>query len=209
MDKGETIGFQRYPELKNQPIKIHMAGWTSDTYKLQNAGWQVSVEEQRDHANYSMRMRVALKHPQLKVYCITGHVHYDDGDKHWMMHYAKASLELHVVSIACDIQVIAVPDYFSNFRPVDARPVYEARDIMGHNYRSIEDFKIFRPLPPEKQIIVPQATVGELLSQIEKIQEPYQEILREEKRAAMRKFKREANESELVTNIVAEVATIG
>ena len=195
-----TVKIRRYPELKNQPVKIHMAGWTSDTYTLQRHGWQVSVEEMMDPSHFTMRVRVALKHPTLKLYCVSDSSHYDRGDQKWMESYDRPAIELQVKHIACDIRVLNLPDNFSNFRPIDATPLYDGK--------SIEDFKIFKPLPPDKNIIVPQKTVGELLAKIHEIQEPYQELLREEKRTAMKKFNKEVNEYDLATNIVAQVATL-
>lgn len=203
---GGDITVRHYPELKNQPVKIYMAGWESDTFKLQNAGWQVSVEEMDDPSSFSRKIRVALKHPHLKLYCLTDSNHYDHGDEEWMKHYGRPTIELTVRSIACDMQVMVMPDDFSMFQPVDARPSFDSS--VRDNYRNIEEFKIFRPLAPEKQIIIPNESVGELLSKIEGMQEPYQEQLREEKRTAMRKFQREVNEHELATNIVAQVAVI-
>jgi hypothetical protein len=205
MLRDSDIMGRGYPDLKNQPVKIHMAGWESDTFKLQNAGWQISVEEMDDPSNFCRRIRVAMKHPHLKLYCVTDHNRYDHGDEEWMKHYGRPTIELTVRSIACDMQVLHVPDDFTNFQPVDARPIYEHSQ---GDYRSIEEFKIFRPLAPEKQIIIPNESVAELLSKIEGMQEPYQEQLREEKRAAMRKFQREVNEHDLATNIVAQVAVI-
>ncbi len=204
LQHGDTIKFQRYPQLKNQPITIHMAGWESNTHKLQKAGWQVSVEECRDEKAYGMRLRVALKHPGLKLYCITNSIVYDHGDEEWMKHYGKPAMELSVMHLACDMEVITIAGSFSNFRPVNAEPIYSTHTTR----QGIEDFKIFQPLPPEKQIIVPQESVGELLTRIEEIQEPYQELLREEKRVAMRKFGREGKDYALATNVIAQVATI-
>jgi hypothetical protein len=184
--------------LLNRPVKIRMLGWESDTHKLQRAGWQISVEELRMEASYRDTIRVALKHPVAKVYCITNHVDIDFASAH-----LESFIVLDVVQLACDIQVKVIPDDFSHFRPVDAEPVY-----VDAEYRNIESFKIFKPLAKEKEIIIPQESVGDLLQKIQLLQEPYQEEMREAKRAAMRKFNREVNDYQLGTNIVAQVATL-
>jgi hypothetical protein len=196
-----------YPELINRPVKIHMAGWESDTFRLQKAGWQVSVEEMVD--DYTLR--IALKHPGLKLYAITNRT--DCRHLRMIVHDPAGGnpfdvFELHVEHLACEIRVInyATHDNFANFRPIDATPRFEMDTHTKE--RSLDDFKIFRALPKEKEIIIKPESVGELLAKIQSMQDPFQEELREKRRKEFRKMEREVEDYELGTNIVAQVATL-
>ncbi len=199
-----------YPDyqyiMRNMPVKIRMAGWEADTHTLQRCGWQVAVEEMRMEQYMRDSLRIALKHPKLKLYCLTNTVDVDLMNRQVRRELMGSEIVLDVEHIACDINVVNIPTDFAHFRPINAEPVVEKIHTMEH--RSIESFKIFKPLPEEKEIIVPKESVNELLQKIQSLQEPYQEEMREEKRIAMRKFNREVNEYELSTNIVAQVATL-
>jgi hypothetical protein len=96
---------------------------------------------------------------------------------------------------------------FDMFRPIDAKPSYE--DTAMVRERSLDDFKIFRALPKEKELIIKPESVGELLDKIRSMQDPFQAEYREKKRKEFRKLERDlVNDYELGTNIVAQVATL-
>jgi hypothetical protein len=201
-----SVAVSRYIEngqfyISNRPVRIRMAGWESDTQMLQRNGWEVSVEEHQDPSRFRHQMRVALHHPKLKLYCVTNSMDMEFRDSDIM---GQTYTCLEVQTIACEILSVNVPIDFSTFTPVDAETMQcEARES-----KHIREFKIFRPLEKEKEIIIPKESVSELLAKIHSMQEPDQEILREGKRAAMRKLNRDVNDYQLGTNIVAQIATL-
>lgn len=201
--------YDNFPRLLNQPVRIHMAGWTSDTYKLQRNGWQISVEESHAIHRMDIVLRMALKHPELKLYGLTNPQIIDDAVFQYEVDFER-NIELHVGCMATEIRVrreITVGD-FSMFRPIDAKPHYEDTATAMVQERSLDDFKIFRALPQQEEIIIKPESVGELLDKIRSMQDPFQAEFREKKRKELRKFNREVNDYELGTNIVAQVATL-
>lgn len=118
-------------------------------------------------------------------------------------HHSGLEVAIERIS-AGDLQVVTMAGAMpamSAFNPVDAEPRLLLTEV-----RSIEDFKIFRPLAKKKEIIVPRESVSELLERIHQLQDPKQAELREKRRKEFRKFNREVNEYELATDIVAQIA---
>lgn len=180
-------------------MKVHMVGFESDTFRLQRCGWQISAEE--DYASYTFR--IAIKHPGLKLYGISNKVDHRMMERDLL--HRDSGLEVAIERISTgDLQIIthvgAMP-VMSEFNPVDAEP-----RLMFTEPRSISDFKIFRPLAKEKEIIVPRESVGELLERINSLQDPKQAEIRQKRQKEVRKFNREVNEYELATDIVAQIA---
>lgn len=176
-----------------------MAGFESDTFRLQRSGWQISAEE--DHYNYSLR--IAIKHPELKLYGISNVIAHRMFERD--LRGRDSGLEVLIERISAgDLQIVTTVGPMQSwemFNPVDAEP-----RLILTEARSIEDFKIFRPLAKEKEIIVPKESVSELLERIHQLQDPKQTEIREKKRKEFRKFNREVNEYNLATNIVAQIA---
>jgi hypothetical protein len=101
---------------------------------------------------------------------------------------------------------VKAPD-MSGFVPVDARPSVTMQEQVH-----IDDFRIFRPLAQQSQIIVPEQNVDELLAKIHELQSPEQDRIREDKQKRLRrelhKCNQDANSYDISTNIVAQVATL-
>jgi hypothetical protein len=198
------------PRIENRLVKISFAGWESDTYKLQQQGWQLSVNEDPE----SRYMQIAMKHPALKMYGLTQRIDYHGmADLEGMDMYSGISLKIARMEteMMIDQPMMAIgearaPD-MRGFVPVDARPVVTMR---GRTH--IDDFRIFRPLEQHTQIIVPEQNVDELLAKIHELQDPEQERIREDKRKRinreMYKFNKEVNNYNVSTKIVAQVATL-
>lgn len=181
----------------NSPIvKVHWAGWESDTLRLQQAGWQLSMEE-----DVCRRVaRLALKHPHFKMYGLSEMV---DINRSNPMNPYHQEMRLVMRQMASEL-VVRLMDNFSKFQAIDAEPLFIQEEI-----RSIEDCRIFRPIrQAEQQIIVPKHSVPELLDQILKLQDPKQYEIREKKRKEIRRFMREATDIEagqLDERLLAEV----
>ncbi len=199
---ASSIRFANFPRLMNQPIRILWAGFETDTLKLQRSGWQLAAEE--CHERYSIR--IAMKHPELKLYGITQEFERDRiGSDRYMQ---DQSMLLHMQYIGHDIKEMSMTNRFGfdNFQPINAEPIYGMYD--APTSRSIDDFKLFKPLGKEKEIIVPSESVSELLDRIHKLQKPKQDEIKKRRSMEMRRLNKDANEYELETELVAQISTL-
>jgi len=158
----------------SEPAEVWWAGFRSDTYRLQQEGWQIAAEEDvmRDS------IRLLLKHRDMKLYALTA----AEGYRFRAQQYERQQLVFQVVMAAPHFQVQQVGSVdFAAFREIDAKPqVLHAPAI-----RSIEDFRIFAtPLVRTEEIIVEPQTVSAMLEQIRKMQAPEQARIRAQQRLA-------------------------
>ncbi len=197
------------PRIENRLVNLNFCGWESNTYRLQQQGWQISVSERAD----SMCIQMALKHPGLNMYGLTEKLDYHRmGEMEDMQRHSGIALQ--IIRMETDMQIqqpmmmmqeVVAPD-MSGFVPVDARP-----SVVFKEKTHIDDFRIFRPLAQHKQIIVPEQSVSELMARIHEMQSPEQDRIREEKQKRLRrelhKANVDANSFDINTNIVAQIVT--
>jgi hypothetical protein len=190
------------PRLMNQPIKILWAGFETDTLRLQRQGWQLAVEE----CHSDLTIRIAMKHPMLKLYAVTDK--YERRGFGFDTYHQDGHMVLNIRYLGPEIKEYAMPGEhtFLNFRPINAEPLYEmCRSPEG---RSIDDFNLFKPLSKEKEIVIPNENVTELLERIQKLQKPKQDEIRKRKSMEIRRFNKDVNEYELETELVAQISTL-
>lgn len=159
--------------LLSAPIEIYWGGWAATTTQLQQAGWEISAEQEIEYATLTL----ALRHRDFKVYALTERIPLD-----YFRHASSSippALRLRVRYMANNLQLnIVQSDGFEKFAPVDAYP-----QMVNRQAKSIEDFKIFAtPLVRTEEIIVDPPRVEELLEQIKKMQAPGQAEVRERTR---------------------------
>lgn len=160
-----------YPEITQRllsaPLKLEWAGWETDTYKLQQAGWSLNANQ--DYAE--RRMRIAMEHKGVQMRAITYGVDYE-----YMMNTYGASgmrppvyptLPVHMMGRDVIIHEHGSIDW-TNYKPIDATPNYVTQRIS-----KLEDLVHFAaPLVRTKEIIIPQESVSELLDRILQMQQP-------------------------------------
>lgn len=157
------------------PHRIHFCGWQSTLPALQQAGWEISAEQ--DFMRNAVRL--ALRHRDLQVRAITAPVEYLflAGDVGYGRH-----LEFRIVHMASDMTVL-IHDDLSMFRPIDAMPQFTTAER-----KSIDDFGIFAtPLARTEEIIVEPETVMSLLEKIKGMQSPEQAAIRGRNRSRDRR----------------------
>jgi hypothetical protein len=142
------------------PVTLNMAGWTSDTYRLQQAGWSLSADQDMR----TMTMQMAMRHEQMGLYGVSARLawEYLRDDPQFLR-----NVELPVRWVGRDIivQMMGTPDF--NFQPIDAIPQLRSQR------KRLEDFVHFAPaLARTNQIIVPEESVEELMDRILKLQQP-------------------------------------
>lgn len=148
--------------LLSRPIEVHWAGWQTNTLKLQQAGWKLSVEERP----YDGLMRMCIKHDQLGMIGQTNNLDYSylrsGADQWgtlpiWQMRHLGGRIEIHS------------PAPLSwDFKPIDAMPQFAQSSAM-----SLEDLVHFAPAPliRTSALVLPEATVDDLLKEILERQE--------------------------------------
>lgn len=160
--------------ILSRPVRLHWAGWETNTLRLQQAGWQLSAEQ--DIASDSMRL--AIRHEASRVYGLTARVPW-----HYMheLDRFQGVPDLPIQHIASRYEIVTheMPSLNAGFRPIDAMPQFtQARRV------SLDDFAHFAaPLARTEQIIVPDEDVTALMDRILKLQDPARmERVREEVR---------------------------
>jgi hypothetical protein len=167
------------PRLLSRPLRVHWAGWETNTYHLQKSGWQLSAR-QEIRGN---RIQMALQHSGLRIQGLTAVIPYE---------YERA-LDMrereYVDSIVLNVQQMLGETVMvhiagdSIWAPIDAEPRYTQTKI-----ERLEDLAHFAgPLIRTNEIIIPEESVPDLLERILKLQQParterIKEDLRGEKR---------------------------
>jgi hypothetical protein len=158
--------------LYSIPVPIVWAGFETDTYKLQQAGWSISAA-QNIH-NYTMQIAICHKQGGMRGLSMELPWEYMQ-EPDW--HRAKFPvIHMRMISEKVYIERIAgAADGFDYFAPIDAVP-----RMMEFERKSLDDFVHFAPLRA-KGILLPEASVPELMDQILKLQQPMREreILRD------------------------------
>lgn len=157
----------------SQPAEVWWAGFRSDTLRLQQQGWELAAEEDVQYG----RIRLLLRHQDMRLYAFTNEVMFDYYRQH--EHHGRP-LVFQVVAASPKFEVRHIPDLrpgdWDKFRQIDAMPQYVESEI-----KCLDDFKIFAaPLARTEEIIVEPQTVSTLLEQIRKMQSPEQARIRRE-----------------------------
>ena len=127
-------------EFTHSPIcKVIFAGFESDTYTLQKAGWQIACNRMADRDS----LYIIMHHPKANLNCMSNEVD--------ISHiYSQAQLNgiiftIQAVNVVYQIfnQPFSMPSasFFNDFVPVDVDPFY--REIA---HVSLKDFDIFLPI---------------------------------------------------------------
>jgi hypothetical protein len=161
--------------LYSKPVQLHWAGFETDTYKLQQQGWELSAEQEL----YDRTMRIALRHQQAGMYGISEKIDWDyfheDQSIYSGFQRPTPKVPIRMMSKNIMVEVMYGKSTDFSFQPIDARPQY-----METTRMDISDLVHFAPLRA-KGILLPEASVPELMDQILKLQQPMREreILRD------------------------------
>jgi len=167
--------------------EVYWAGWRSDTYSLQKAGWQIAMQEIHTRFQYQF----AFSHPQYQFWGLSEPI-----EAREVMRFQQDGCQgrrkmpmIIIYHMASDIQ-LEVETMNTQFVPIDATP-----NIIKVEIISMADMNIFRTIGNDvKEILVPKPNVASLLNQIIESQAPYQKELREKKRQNYHKFQSQIDE---------------
>lgn len=158
----------------SKPFRLHWAGWETDSVQLQQAGWQLSAEQDYNRDT----IRILFRHNDFKIYGLTK-VDRFDYQRFWMdQSFERMGSPTLEVRFMCAELRVNINDNLAAFVAVDAYPQYVEREI-----KKIEDFGIFAtPLIRTEEIIVDPNNVAAMLKRIKEIQAPIQTVIRESNR---------------------------
>lgn len=162
----------RDERILSRPVRLHWAGWETDTVRLQQNGWQLSAEQDV----YRNEMRLAIKHESARVYGISSRVPWEYMAE--LQHFQGVPT-LPMQYMAARAEIIHHETGPLAFAPIDAMPqIATARRV------HMDDFAHFAaPLARTQQIIIPDEDVTALMDRILKLQDPARmERIREEVR---------------------------
>jgi len=160
------------PRILSQPCEVRWAGFKSNTFALQQAGWGIAVEQDFVDA----RIRLLINNADWNLSAFSDFSSHD----FYMGRHDETSMRPSFTIRHCSprIQVTRVMDDFTKFKQIDAMPQFTNAVV-----ESIEDLGIFAvPMTRTDEIIVEPADVYTLLEQIKKMQSPEQAEIRERNR---------------------------
>lgn len=149
--------YNQGPRILSRPTKVFWDGWESDTYRLQEYGWQFSVEQDIQRR----KMYVAMHNQK---YPLSGMSDRMDCDyyEHAFNNQAR-QLEIQM-RISNNMRVEHIPmrvdSSFSSFNPVDMVPRYDFSVSSG----KLEDLVYFQLLNKDtKEIFLEKASMEDIL----------------------------------------------
>jgi len=150
--------------LMSQPVRVRMAGWESDTYHLQGAGWELSADQDVSRGT----MRLALHHKEMGITALSAVV-----DWRYEVHSHNFRAELPIVHVehfgrSRTIMVHGMGGGLpmAAFQPIDAVPSFTTVEP-----QCLEDLVHFASFE-QKRVILPAETVDDLMRRILDLQEP-------------------------------------
>lgn len=149
-----------YPDkyLASQPWKLHFAGWETDTFRLQQNGWQLSAVQDPCYD----AIQIAFQHPEYRIRGISSKIAHYDARSHMGfggLRDGPRYMEAHAQLASDFITHTATVAPFASFKPIDAEPqLMDTRQMMSQNM-------VFAPnLARTQEIIVPEHSVDDLLN---------------------------------------------
>jgi len=161
------------PDILSQPLRLRWNGWESNTYELQNNGWELSANQDIR----SNRMAIAIRHKQLNVRGLSDFVDFNFFRRYDS--YNAIKYPVFGCQLASDL-IIQIPNnvetYTQEFNPIDARPMYRKTES-----RHLDNFAHFRKIERvENEIYLEPASMDDILNMALDRQAPRQEEIRKE-----------------------------
>lgn len=158
--------------ILSQPCEVFWAGFRSNTYLLQQQGWEIAAEQ--DYAN--MSIRILMRHQDLKLFALSRRENFD-----FYRHAGEYTPPpiFYVNNCATRYEVTSIMDRFENFKQIDAAPQFVSTER-----KSINDLGIFVvPMVRTEEIIIASSDVSAMLEQIRVMQSPEQKAIRDRERS--------------------------
>lgn len=156
--------FDMQQRLLSWPLKLHWAGWEATTYSLQQAGWQLSAQQDVTRG----AIRIAMKHAGHQCFGLTAMMDFNFmtalsgvGDMPNITIPVQAMAQRMMIQLHETASLTA-------FKPIDATP-----QIAAYKVTTLDDFAHFAPpLVRTTEIILPEEDVPAMLARILELQKP-------------------------------------
>lgn len=180
--------------ILSAPHEVHFCGFRSDTLRLQQAGWQLSVRQ--ENYGYRDNLQLAMHNRDFGGYMLADAMTWESYRPIQM----NERLTFVVRRVCADVMVINSSINFDAFDPIDARPQYVTTER-----KSIKDFNIFASqLVRTEEIIIEPQSVAECLDLIRKMQAPELAAIR--RRNANRDFEEATNQVKFHAQVMSLAA---
>lgn len=164
--------------LLSRPQRVHLLGFESDTYRMQQCGWDLSV----DQLNYGMTLQVVARHRDAQLIVVSQPVAFAPVQHYTYGHDMETIDVIRFVGIARAVETLRANINLSRFEPIDATP--QLIELDRERIAAGDTHRIFAPAQRRtEEIIVEPATVASLLEEIKKLQLPEQDAIRQRNRA--------------------------
>jgi hypothetical protein len=183
------MAFETRPRILSRPLRLHWAGWETDTFALQKAGWSLSAYQDIRGQRLQLAFRCGQRGGKMEAITEVIPFNYE----RMMDPYGDYGGDGRLLDgIVLRVQQAIGPEVMiyqtgrldaPGWGPIDAEPRYT-----GATITRLEDFAHFAsPLIRTNEIIVPEQSVPELLEMILKRQQPARtERIKEELRGENR-----------------------
>jgi hypothetical protein len=168
--------------MLSRPARVAWAGWESDTFRLQQSGWEVSVADHydRDAISLALRHETGMRGIS-RMHAPARHSRLADPFA-MMLEHGRFEFQMEAMGHRVMVNPSLSLRDFERFQPVDCTPQYTEAPI-----KELEDLVYFAPLISKKRFMVPGDEVDHLMKRILDIQEPMrEEYFREQAREAKR-----------------------
>jgi len=140
--------------LASRPMRLHFAGWETDTYRLQQNGWQMSASQ--DARTRSVQL--AFNHPEYRIRGMSDYVETSMDLIYGRDYQREIEARAYMASDFVNNSVRMRTD-FREFMPIDAEPQFM------HTNQLMSQHAVFAPnLMRTQEIIVPEHNVDDLLN---------------------------------------------
>lgn len=159
-----SLRAEEHGRLLSKPVKVYWDGWETDTYRLQQNGWDLSVDQDPSYR----RMRLVIRNQRQGFIGQTNdipmellypdphrNIWEDDRPAHiWQMRHMGRSIM---------VQEHGPISAYANFKAIDAKP-----QLSFDRVTSLEDLVPFAaaPLVRTQALVLPEKTVDDLLAEI-------------------------------------------
>lgn len=160
-------------QLLSCPMQVEFVGFRSDTYRLQQAGWEFLVDE--DVINQALH--IVMRHRDTHTVGVMLDQRFDYyralDQRRYMHEYV-----LRPSVVARDVRIAHHAGHLPfNFKTVDMVPSYRTTEVT-----SMHDLTMFNvPMVKTKEIYVPKGTVDELLTELLSMHDESEQRYYEEK----------------------------
>lgn len=161
--------------ILSRPCDVFWNGFRSTTFNLQQAGWELAVDQDIEHGE----LRLIMRNQDISLIGISSVSRFNfmsEEDNKYLPSF-------NIIKFARDFQVVTIDNItsdFENFKAIDAQP----RLNNNCEIKRFEDFGIFAaPLVRTEELIVEPRSVQQLLEQIREMQSPEQKEIRARNRS--------------------------